>query len=67
MLARPFLDGFSGAIDTVFLVGGTVVLIGFVLVWFLKEVPLSMRSGLERMNDENDAKEAAAAPPLPIH
>ena len=66
VLARPFLDGFSGAIDTVFLVGGVVVLIGFVLVWFLKEVPLSMRSGLERMNDENAAKEAAAAP-LPIH
>jgi EmrB/QacA subfamily drug resistance transporter len=66
VLARPFLDGFSGAIDTVFLVGGSVVLIGFALVWFLKEVPLSTRSGLERMNDENDAKEAAA-PPLPIH
>ncbi|MEO6087683.1 MAG: MDR family MFS transporter [Umezawaea sp.] len=65
VLARPFLDGFSGAIDTVFLVGGSVVLIGFVLVWFLKEVPLSTRSGLERMNDENEAAEAAA--PLPIH
>ncbi|HEX6340780.1 MDR family MFS transporter [Umezawaea sp.] len=65
VLARPFLDGFSGAIDTVFLVGGIVVLIGFVLVWFIKETPLSMRSGLERMNDENEAKEAV--PPLPIH
>jgi EmrB/QacA subfamily drug resistance transporter len=63
VLARPFLDGFSGAIDTVFLVGGSVVLIGFVLVWFLKEVPLSTRSGLERMNDENEAVER----PLPIH
>jgi EmrB/QacA subfamily drug resistance transporter len=58
VLARPFLDGFSGAIDTVFLVGGTVTLIGFVLIWFLKEIPLSNRSGLERVNDENDAPTA---------
>jgi hypothetical protein len=65
VLARPFLDGFSGAIDTVFLVGGIVTLVGFALVWFLKEVPLSTRSGLERMNDENE--EAVAAAPLPIH
>jgi Na+/melibiose symporter-like transporter len=63
VLARPFLDGFSGAIDTVFLVGGLVTLIGFALVWFLKEVPLSTRSGLERMNDEK----AAAETPVPIH
>jgi EmrB/QacA subfamily drug resistance transporter len=63
VLARPFLDGFSGAIDTVFLVGGIVTLVGFALVWFLKEVPLSTRSGLERMNDEDEE----AAPPLPVH
>jgi EmrB/QacA subfamily drug resistance transporter len=52
VLARPFLDGFSNAIDIVFLVGGLVTALGFVLVWFLKEVPLSDRSGLERVNDE---------------
>jgi EmrB/QacA subfamily drug resistance transporter len=63
VLARPFLDGFSNAIDIVFLVGGLVTALGFVLVWFLKEVPLSTRSGLERMNDENEE----AAPPLPVH
>jgi EmrB/QacA subfamily drug resistance transporter len=61
VLARPFLDGFSGAIDTVFLVGGIVTLVGFALVWFLKEVPLSTRSGLERMNDENEEAVAAAS------
>ncbi len=51
MLARPFLDGFSGAIDTVFLTGGLVMVAAFVLVWFLREKPLSTRSGLERVAD----------------
>lgn len=51
VLARPFLDGFSSAIDTVFLTGGFVMVAAFVLVWFLREKPLSMRSGLERMAD----------------
>ncbi|WP_199443962.1 MDR family MFS transporter [Umezawaea beigongshangensis] len=59
VLARPFLDGFSSAIDVVFLVGGLVTLIGFALIWFLKEVPLSNRSGLQRVEDENSASALA--------
>jgi EmrB/QacA subfamily drug resistance transporter len=51
VLARPFLDGFSGAIDTVFMTGGIVMVAAFVLVWFLREKPLSTRSGLERVAD----------------
>ncbi len=51
VLARPFLDGFSGAIDLVFLTGGIVMVVAFVLVWFLREKPLSTRSGLERVAD----------------
>ncbi|MFI6101051.1 MDR family MFS transporter [Lentzea sp. NPDC051213] len=51
VLARPFLDGFSGAIDTVFMTGGFVMVAAFVLVWFLREKPLSTRSGLERVAD----------------
>ncbi|MGZ3141237.1 MDR family MFS transporter [Lentzea chajnantorensis] len=51
VLARPFLDGFSGAIDTVFMTGGIVMVAAFVLVWFLREKPLSNRSGLERVAD----------------
>ncbi|MEJ2858622.1 MULTISPECIES: MDR family MFS transporter [unclassified Saccharothrix] len=60
VVARPFLDGFSGSIDLVFLVGGLVSVVGFALVWFLREVPLSNRSGLERVNDE-------AAPAVAVH
>ncbi|ANZ36786.1 MFS transporter [Lentzea guizhouensis] len=51
VLARPFLDGFSSAIDTVFMTGGIVMVVAFVLVWFLREKPLSTRSGLERVAD----------------
>ncbi|PWK91059.1 EmrB/QacA subfamily drug resistance transporter [Lentzea atacamensis] len=51
VLARPFLDGFSGAIDLVFMTGGIVMVAAFVLVWFLREKPLSTRSGLERVAD----------------
>ncbi|MEV0677319.1 MDR family MFS transporter [Actinosynnema sp. NPDC050436] len=63
VLARPFLDGFSGSIDLVFLVGGLVTVVGFAVVWFLREVPLSTRSGLERVNDEDEAAQA----PVAIH
>jgi MFS family permease len=52
---RPILDAFSHGIDTVFTVGGIVMLLAFALIWFLKEVPLSMKSGLERRADEATA------------
>jgi EmrB/QacA subfamily drug resistance transporter len=55
-LARPFQVGFSQAMDMVFLVGAVVVLVAFVVVLFLPELPLSTQSGLQRM-----AAEAAAA------
>ncbi|GGP35909.1 MDR family MFS transporter [Saccharothrix coeruleofusca] len=63
VLARPFLEGFSEAIGTVFVVGGVVTAVGFAIVWFLREVPLSTRSNLERVRDE----EEAAAPPVAVH
>jgi EmrB/QacA subfamily drug resistance transporter len=50
--ARPILDGFASSLDTVFMVGGVVVLVAFALVWFLKEVPLSNKSGIQRAADE---------------
>jgi EmrB/QacA subfamily drug resistance transporter len=62
-LARPILTGFANSIDTVFMVGGFVTLVAFVLVWFLKEVPLSDKSGIQRAADD----EAAAAAPAAVH
>jgi EmrB/QacA subfamily drug resistance transporter len=61
VLARPFLEGFSGSIDLVFLVGSLVTLVGFAIVWFLREVPLSSRSGLERVKDAESADQPAPA------
>ncbi|KAA2251367.1 MFS transporter [Solihabitans fulvus] len=39
-LARPFFVGFSESIDMVFLVGAGVMVLAFVVVWFIKEIPL---------------------------
>jgi len=63
--ARPILDAFSTGADTVFMVGGFVVLVAFILIWFLKETPLSTRSGIQRTAD--DEAEAAAAAPVVAH
>jgi EmrB/QacA subfamily drug resistance transporter len=62
-LARPILTGFAESIDTVFMVGGFVTLVAFVLMWFLKETPLSDKSGIQRAADD----EAAAAAPAIAH
>ncbi|MGQ0837175.1 MDR family MFS transporter [Actinokineospora sp.] len=62
VLARPILTGFSSSLDTVFLVGGFVVLVAFALIWFLKESPLSDKSGIERAADEEAAAAAGHAP-----
>ncbi|MFL6118383.1 MDR family MFS transporter [Actinophytocola sp.] len=60
-LARPILTGFAESADTVFMVGGFVVAVAFVLVWFLKETPLSTQSGIQRTaSDEQEAAAAAA-------
>ena len=44
-LAHPFRVGFSDAMDLVFLVGGLVLVIAFVLAVLTKEVPLRTVSG----------------------
>jgi hypothetical protein len=56
-LRHPFLVGFSNAMDTVFLVGACVLLLGVVLSLMLREVPLRMMSGQEA----RAAADAAAA------
>jgi EmrB/QacA subfamily drug resistance transporter len=60
-LARPILTGFAESVDTVYMVGGFVMLVAFVLMWFLREVPLSDKSGIQRVA----ADDAAAADPAP--
>jgi EmrB/QacA subfamily drug resistance transporter len=60
-LAHPFLVGFSDAMDLVFVVGGFVLILAFVLALFLKEVPLRMQSGLQAARAAEAAKGEADA------
>ncbi|MCE7009244.1 MFS transporter [Kibdelosporangium philippinense] len=59
--ARPVLDGFASSLDTVFMVGGIVLIVAFALIWFLKEVPLTNKSGLQRAASEEDTAAPVAA------
>ncbi|MGH3833093.1 MAG: MDR family MFS transporter [Pseudonocardiaceae bacterium] len=61
-LARPFLVGFSNAMDGVFLVAAGVMLISFVLMLFLKEVPLRTQSGIEALAAEFAAEVGGELP-----
>ncbi|WP_406280222.1 MDR family MFS transporter [Embleya sp. NBC_00896] len=56
-LAAPFKEGFSEAMQLVFMIAACVMLVAFVLVFFIKEVPLRTMSGLQ-------AKAAAEAEEL---
>jgi len=61
-LKHPFLVGFSDAMDLVFLVGGFVLVIAFVLSVFMKEVPLRTVSGNAARRAAEDAADVAPAP-----
>jgi EmrB/QacA subfamily drug resistance transporter len=60
-LALPFKTGFSHSIDVVFLLAAVVVAIGFVVLWFLPELPLRNQSGIQAAQAE--AAGAAASDP----
>ena len=52
-LAKPFLIGFSEAMDLVFLTGAAVMVFGFIIMLFLPNVELRKSSGYsERATDE---------------
>jgi hypothetical protein len=55
---HPILVGFSNAMDLVFLVAASIIIIAFFLALFMKEVPLRTLSG-------NAARAAADASPGP--
>ncbi|MEP7017675.1 MAG: MDR family MFS transporter [Actinomycetota bacterium] len=62
-LAKPFLIGFSQAMDLVFLLGSAVMVIAFIVVWFLPHVELRSGSAYESRgkSDAADAKAVAEA------
>jgi hypothetical protein len=59
VLREPFLSGFAGAMDRVFLIAAIVVVPAFILSFFLKEVKLRMESGLQAQAAERAAAEQA--------
>ncbi|GAA1245095.1 MDR family MFS transporter [Oryzihumus leptocrescens] len=65
-LAKPFLVGFSEAMDRVFLVGSAVMVVAFIVLWFLPHVELRSGSSYSERgkSDAADAEAAAAVPPI---
>ena len=63
-LAKPFLIGFSDAMDLVFLIGSAVMVIAFVVVWFLPHVELRSGSAYDSRG-KDDAADAVAEPAVP--
>ena len=61
-LAKPFLMGFSEAMDVVFLVGAAVMVFGFVIMLFLPHVELRKSSSYgQHASAETDATDAETA------
>jgi len=59
-LAKPFLIGFSQAMDLVFLIGSAVMVVAFIVVWFLPHVELRSNSAYDSRG-KSDAADAATA------
>ncbi|HEX4700836.1 MAG TPA: MFS transporter [Pseudonocardiaceae bacterium] len=63
-LARPFLVGFSDSMHPVFLTAAAVVAVAFVLVLFMKELPLRTQSGIQaRMAEDAEPNPVSDAVP----
>ncbi|MET0422475.1 MAG: MDR family MFS transporter, partial [Actinoplanes sp.] len=52
VVAHPFKVGFSDGIQVVFLMAFAVMIIGLIVVLFLPEIPLSMRSAQQQRADD---------------
>jgi MFS family permease len=52
VVAHPFKVGFSDGIQVVFLLALAVMIIGLIVVFFLPEIPLSMRSAQQQRADD---------------
>lgn len=62
-LARPFLIGFSEAMDSVFLVGASVMVFGFLVMLFLPHVELRKSAGYNSQEARGEDAEAPAVAP----
>src|SRR5204862_3190875 len=64
-LAHPFKVGFSSAMSVVFMVAAGIMVVGFIVILFLPELPLRTQSAAQQRAEEDasDASAAAAAVP----
>jgi EmrB/QacA subfamily drug resistance transporter len=65
-LARPFLVGFTDSMTLAFLVAAMVMFLAFVLVLFIKELPLRTMSGAQARLAEEAAAMPAVSPSEPV-
>ncbi len=64
VFSHPFKVGFSDSMDTVFLMGAAVCLVGLVVLWFLPNLELSNQSASARLAQERaDGGQDASANP----
>ncbi|SFN17464.1 drug resistance transporter, EmrB/QacA subfamily [Pseudonocardia ammonioxydans] len=61
-LAAPFQEGFTSSMTLAFLVAACVIAVAFVLVLFLKELPLRTMSGAQAARAEAEAEARASLP-----
>jgi hypothetical protein len=61
-VVHAFKDGFSNAIGLVFLVAAAVVAIGFFVMLFLPEVPLSDKSGIQALQEDSEQSGTTVSP-----
>ncbi|MDO8106250.1 MDR family MFS transporter [Isoptericola sp. b441] len=60
-LAAPIIQGFSDSVSVVMLTAAVVLLLGFLLTWFVPELPLRMTSGIQSRMEEDAAAAAQAS------
>jgi hypothetical protein len=65
-LAAPYLEGFSQAVDAVFLVGTFILFAAFVVAWFLPHVELRSGSAYDERNAAPDVEAPADAQLAPV-
>ncbi|WP_395729179.1 MDR family MFS transporter [Nakamurella sp.] len=58
-IARPFQEGYVGSTQLVYIIGGFIMALAFVLVLSMKELPLRTQSALEERLAEQAAEGAA--------
>jgi hypothetical protein len=65
LLVTPFREGFTASIDLVFLVAAAVVAVGFFVLLFLPQLPLSDKSGIQALQEDLERPGTAVTPDVP--